>query len=120
LGDYFEHAWQQKQQHHHSRRKQQQHQDLNQHQALRARHSSAEKRLLVDGALPLLLANGTDNDTDNGTNNEALPNSVVPQIAGLLDAGYKVLVYNGDRDLSCCVQGTEQCLDGMQWSGAGE
>jgi hypothetical protein len=39
-------------------------------------------------------------------------------MAELLDAGYKVLVYNGDRDLSCCVQGTEVLLDTMEWGGA--
>lgn len=46
------------------------------------------------------------------------PASVVPYIAELLDdAGVRVLVYNGDRDMSCCAQGSEEALAGMEWSG---
>lgn len=46
------------------------------------------------------------------------PVSVVPYISELLDdAGINVLVYNGDRDMSCCVQGSETLLNEMVWSG---
>lgn len=49
------------------------------------------------------------------------PVSVVPYIAELLDeAGIQVLVYNGDRDLSTCAQGSETLLDGMKWSGSAD
>uniref|UniRef100_A0A7S2UUM9 Pheromone-processing carboxypeptidase KEX1 n=1 Tax=Attheya septentrionalis TaxID=420275 RepID=A0A7S2UUM9_9STRA len=45
------------------------------------------------------------------------PITVVPYIAELLDsdAGIRVLVYNGDRDMSCCAQGSELALNGMEW-----
>jgi carboxypeptidase C (cathepsin A) len=47
------------------------------------------------------------------------PESVVPYVAELLDeAGIRVLIYNGDRDMSTCAQGSEMLLDGMDWSGA--
>jgi hypothetical protein len=47
------------------------------------------------------------------------PKSTAPYIAELLDdAGIRVLVYNGDRDLSTCAQGSEMYLDTMEWSGA--
>jgi carboxypeptidase C (cathepsin A) len=46
------------------------------------------------------------------------PASVTPYIAELLDdAGIKVLVYAGDRDLTTNLQGSEMVLDGMDWSG---
>lgn len=46
------------------------------------------------------------------------PVSVVPFVSELLDdAGIDVLVYNGDRDMSCCVQGSEKLLNEMVWSG---
>mmetsp|Transcript_23272 Transcript_23272/g.50451 ORF Transcript_23272/g.50451 Transcript_23272/m.50451 type:complete len:578 (-) Transcript_23272:31-1764(-) len=46
------------------------------------------------------------------------PVSVVPYVSELLDdAGIDVLVYNGDRDMSCCVQGSETLLNEMVWSG---
>jgi carboxypeptidase C (cathepsin A) len=46
------------------------------------------------------------------------PESVMPYIAELLDeAGIRVLIYNGDRDMSTCSQGNEMLLDQMQWSG---
>ena len=46
------------------------------------------------------------------------PLSVMPWISELLDdAGIDVLVYNGDRDMSCCVQGSEKLLNEMTWSG---
>lgn len=47
------------------------------------------------------------------------PESVVPYIAELLDdAGIRVLIYNGDRDMTTNAQGSEMCLDSMDWSGA--
>jgi carboxypeptidase C (cathepsin A) len=46
------------------------------------------------------------------------PESTVPYVAELLDAGIPVLVYNGDRDLSTCAQGSEMLLNSMSWSGA--
>jgi carboxypeptidase C (cathepsin A) len=50
-----------------------------------------------------------------------VPISVVPYIAELLDeAGIRVLIYNGDRDMSTCAQGSEMLLDGMEWSGSDE
>jgi len=46
------------------------------------------------------------------------PESVLPYIAELLDdAGIRVLVYAGDRDLSVNLQGSEQVLNDMTWSG---
>jgi carboxypeptidase C (cathepsin A) len=45
------------------------------------------------------------------------PESVAPYIAELLDAGVRVLIYNGDRDLTTCAQGSEMVLNGMKWSG---
>jgi carboxypeptidase C (cathepsin A) len=48
------------------------------------------------------------------------PLSTVPYIAELLDAGIRVLVYNGDRDLSTCAQGTEAYLNIMEWNGMNE
>jgi len=47
------------------------------------------------------------------------PESVVPYVAELLDdAGIRVIVYNGDRDISVCAQGSEKLLDEMDWDGA--
>jgi carboxypeptidase D len=47
------------------------------------------------------------------------PITVVPYIADLLDdAGIRVLVYNGDRDLTTNAPGSETMLDGMEWSGS--
>eukprot|EP00978_Attheya_sp_CCMP212_P047793 scaffold430870_cov90-Attheya_sp.AAC.1 len=50
------------------------------------------------------------------------PITVVPYIAELLDsnAGIRVLAYNGDRDMSCCAQGSELALNGMEWSGSSD
>jgi len=45
------------------------------------------------------------------------PVSTLPYIAELLDGGVRVLIYNGDRDLSTCSQGSEMLLDSMQWKG---
>ena len=45
------------------------------------------------------------------------PESVSPYIAELLDdAGIRVLIYAGDRDLSVNLQGCEQVLNTMNWS----
>ena len=47
------------------------------------------------------------------------PMSVVPYVADLLDkAGIRVLVYNGDRDMTTNSQGSEMLLDSMVWDGA--
>lgn len=49
------------------------------------------------------------------------PESVAPYIAELLDdAGIRVLIYGGDRDLSVNLQGSEQVLNDMDWSGKGD
>ena len=49
------------------------------------------------------------------------PISMAPYIAELLDdAKIDVLVYNGDRDMACCAQGSEAVLDTMEWNGAEE
>lgn len=46
------------------------------------------------------------------------PESVAPYIAELLDdAGIRVLIYAGDRDISVNLQGSEQVLNSMSWSG---
>ena len=49
------------------------------------------------------------------------PESMAPYIAELLDdeaGNIQVLLYNGDRDLSTCAQGSEEMLNRMDWSGA--
>lgn len=47
------------------------------------------------------------------------PISMAPYIATLLDeAKIRVLIYNGDRDLTTNAQGSERVLNAMQWSGA--
>lgn len=47
------------------------------------------------------------------------PLTMAPYIATLLDeAGIRVLIYNGDRDLTTNAQGSERVLDNMLWSGA--
>ena len=47
------------------------------------------------------------------------PESVVPYVADLLDdAKIRVLIYNGDRDMTTNSQGSEQLLDNMIWSGS--
>ena len=42
----------------------------------------------------------------------------VPYVAELLDANIRVLIYNGDRDLSTNAPGSEQLLNDMDWKGA--
>lgn len=47
------------------------------------------------------------------------PESVIPYVAELLDdADIRVLIYNGDRDMTTNSQGSEYLLDHMNWSGA--
>jgi Serine carboxypeptidase len=47
------------------------------------------------------------------------PASVVPYVADLLDnAKIRVLIYNGDRDMTTNSQGSEILLDNMVWNGA--
>ena len=48
------------------------------------------------------------------------PLSVVPYVADLLDAGIPVLVYNGDRDMTTNMVGTELILNAMEWRGKDE
>ena len=45
------------------------------------------------------------------------PLSVVPYIGELVDEGIPVLVYNGDRDMTTNMVGTELALNAMEWSG---
>lgn len=45
------------------------------------------------------------------------PISVVPYIADLVDDGIPVVVYNGDRDMTTNMVGTELALNAMEWSG---
>jgi carboxypeptidase C (cathepsin A) len=46
------------------------------------------------------------------------PWSVVPYVAELVDDGIPVLVYNGDRDMTTNMVGSELLLNSMSWSGA--
>ena len=48
------------------------------------------------------------------------PETMAPYLAELLDAGIRVLIYNGDRDLTTCAQGSEMVLNKMKWSGEEE
>lgn len=48
------------------------------------------------------------------------PINVVPYVAEVLDAGIPVVVYNGDRDMTTNMVGTELCLNEMDWSGKEE
>jgi len=45
------------------------------------------------------------------------PLSVVPYIADLVDDGIPVVVYNGDRDMTTNMVGTELALNDMEWKG---
>lgn len=45
------------------------------------------------------------------------PFNVAPYIAELLDDGIPVMVYNGDRDMTTNMVGSELILNGMKWSG---
>lgn len=46
------------------------------------------------------------------------PVTVVPYIADLVDDGIPVIVYNGDRDMTTNMVGTELALNAMEWSGS--
>jgi hypothetical protein len=75
-------------------------------QRQRQRHLQKEEALLLPGKT--LLAHD-------------VPVSVVPYVAELLDeGGIQVLIYNADRDLTTCSQGSELLLDDMDWSGHSE
>jgi hypothetical protein len=80
-----------------------------------------------------LSKHGPDDDSNNNNNNEDEANllpgqillahdqplSMAPYLATLLDeAKIRVLIYNGDRDLTTNVVGSEMVLDAMQWTGA--
>jgi Serine carboxypeptidase len=45
------------------------------------------------------------------------PINVVPYIADLVDDGIPVIVYNGDRDMTTNMVGTEIALNAMDWKG---
>jgi carboxypeptidase C (cathepsin A) len=45
------------------------------------------------------------------------PIDVIPYVAELLDADIPVLVYNGDRDMTTGVTGSELLLNSMDWKG---
>jgi hypothetical protein len=51
---------------------------------------------------------------------EDRPISVVPYIGELLDEGIPVLVYNGDRDMTTNMVGSELVLNAMDWKGKRE
>jgi hypothetical protein len=48
------------------------------------------------------------------------PLSVVPYIGSLVDAGIPMIVYNGDRDMTTNMVGSELSLNAMEWSGKNE
>lgn len=48
------------------------------------------------------------------------PLNVAPYMAELLDAGIPVLVYNGDRDMTTNMVGSELVLNQMNWTGSDE
>jgi carboxypeptidase C (cathepsin A) len=48
------------------------------------------------------------------------PWNVVPYVADILDAGIPVVVYNGDRDMTTNMVGSELLLNKMEWSGQKE
>jgi carboxypeptidase D len=48
------------------------------------------------------------------------PLSVVPYIGSLVDAGVPMIVYNGDRDMTTNMVGSELSLNAMEWSGKKE
>lgn len=45
------------------------------------------------------------------------PFSMLPTLEELLGAGYHLLLYNGEHDLSCNFLGTEAYADALDWSG---
>lgn len=48
------------------------------------------------------------------------PWSVVPYVADLVDDGIPVVIYNGDRDMTTNMVGTELLLNDMEWKGKEE
>lgn len=48
------------------------------------------------------------------------PVTVVPYIADLVNDGIPVIVYNGDRDMTTNMVGTELALNRMEWKGSGD
>jgi Serine carboxypeptidase len=48
------------------------------------------------------------------------PWSVMPYVADLVDHGIPVLMYNGDRDMTTNMVGTELAINQMDWSGKKE
>jgi carboxypeptidase C (cathepsin A) len=48
------------------------------------------------------------------------PIDVTPYVGDLLDADIPVLVYNGDRDMTTNVVGSELLLNGIDWKGKDE
>ena len=45
------------------------------------------------------------------------PVTMSPYIAELLDEGIPLLIYNGDRDMTTNMVGTELVLNALDWSG---
>ena len=79
----------------------------------RRRHRSRQRRTWEQSAVNAIPAGRRDLlllDHDR-------PISTAPYLAELLDGGIRVLVYNGDRDLSTCAQGSEMYLNDMEWDG---
>jgi len=48
------------------------------------------------------------------------PINMAPYMADVLDAGIPLLVYNGDRDMTTNMVGTEKVLNNMDWNGKKE
>jgi hypothetical protein len=48
------------------------------------------------------------------------PINMAPYMADILDAGIPLLVYNGDRDMTTNMVGTEKVLNNMDWKGKKE
>ena len=46
-----------------------------------------------------------------------VPITMAPYLAELLDAGLPLLIYNGDRDMTTNMVGTELVLNGLEWHG---
>lgn len=71
-----------------------------------------------------------EEDNDNGTTSKTQlpgllllandePRSMIPYLEELLDeTSIRVLVYNGDRDMSTCSQGSETLLNQLSWKGS--
>jgi Serine carboxypeptidase len=68
------------------------------------------RRRLAEGSAPHQLHRRLYMDNER-------PFSVVPYIADLVDDGIPVVVYNGDRDMTTNMVGTELSLNAMEWNG---